>query len=71
MILGNAKRSFHGTYHHFSSKHMPRYLAKFSYRISRRFSPREMFPRLAIVALRTVPMPYRVLKLAENYFGAG
>ena len=25
-------------------------------------------PRLAFVALRTAPMPYRVLKLAENYF---
>ena len=67
-ILGNVKRSFHGTYHHFSSKHLPRYLAEFSYRFSRRFSLREMFPRLAFVALRTATMPYRVLKLAENYF---
>ena len=50
------------------SKHLPRYLAEFSYRFSRRFSLREMFPRLAFVALRTAPMPYRVLKLAENYF---
>ena len=33
----------------------------------RRFSLREMFPRLAYVALRTPPMPNRVLKLAENY----
>ena len=66
-ILGNIKRSFHGTYHHLSSKHLPRYLAEFSYRFSRRFSLREMFPRLAFVALRTPPMPYRVLKLSENY----
>ena len=58
----------HGTYHHLSSKHPPRYLVEFSYRFSRRFSLREMFPRLAFVALRTAPMPYRVLKLAENYF---
>ena len=43
-ILGNVKRSFHGTYHHFSSKHLPRYLAEFSYRFSRRFSLPEMFP---------------------------
>ena len=35
---------------------------------SRRFSLQEMFPRLAFVAPRTAPMPYRVLKLAENYF---
>ena len=66
-ILGNIKRSLHGTYHHLSSKHLPRYLAEFSYRFNRRFSLREMFPRLAFVALRTAPMSYRVLKLAENY----
>ena len=66
-ILGNIKRSLHGTYHHLSSKHLPRYLAEFSYRFNRRFSLSEMFPRLAFVALRTPPMPYRVLKLAENY----
>ena len=66
-ILGNIKRSLHGTYHHLSSKHLPRYLAEFSYRFNRRFSLRQMFPRLAFVALRTAPMPYRVLKLAENY----
>ena len=66
-ILGNIKRSLHGTYHHLSFKHLPRYLAEFSYRFNRRFSLSEMFPRLAFVALRTPPMPYRVLKLAENY----
>ena len=27
-----------------------------------------MFLRLAFVALRTAPVPYRVLNLAENYF---
>ena len=67
-VLGNVKRSLHGTYHQLSSQHLPRYLAEFSYRFSRRFSLREMFPRLAVVALRTAPLPYRVLKLAENYF---
>ena len=40
-ILGNIKRSLHGTYHHLSSKHLPRYLAEFSYRFNRRFSLRE------------------------------
>ena len=35
-ILGNIKRSLHGTYHHLSSKHLPRYLAEFSYRFIRR-----------------------------------
>lgn len=52
----------------FCASHLPRYLAEFSYRFNRRFSLCEMFPRLAFVALRTAPMPYRVLKLAENYF---
>ena len=66
-ILGNIKRSLHGTCHHLSSTHLPRYLAEFSYRFNRRFSLCELFPRLAFVALRTPPMPYRVLKLAENY----
>ena len=66
-IPGNVKRSFHGTCHHFSARRLPRYLAEFSYRFSRRFSLTEMFPRLAFVALRTAPMPYRVLKLAENH----
>ncbi len=66
-LLGNLKRSMHGSYHHVSSKHLPQYLAEFSYRFNRRFSLPEMFPRLAYVALRTPPMPNRVLKLAENY----
>ena len=35
------------------------------------FSLREMFPRLADVALRTTPMPNRVPKLAENYAQSG
>ena len=67
-ILGNIKRSLHGSYHRVSSKHLPRYLAEFSYRFNRRFSLREMFPRLVHVALRTPPVPNRVLKLAENYW---
>ena len=66
-ILGNIKRSLHGSYHHVSTNNLPRYLAEFSYRFNRRFSLREMLPRLAYVALRTPPMPNRVLKLAENY----
>ena len=66
-ILGNIKRSLHGTYHHVSSKHLPRYLGEFSYRFNRRFSLRELFLRFVHVALRTPPMPNRVLELAENY----
>ena len=66
--LGNVKRSFHGTYHT-SAPSICRATWPSSPTASRRrFSLRELFPRLAFVALRTVPMPYRVLKLAENYF---
>jgi len=66
-LLGNIKRSIHGTYHAVSPKHLPRYLAEFSYRFNRRFKLAEMLPRLAYIALRTPPMPYRLLKVAEPY----
>jgi ribosomal protein L37AE/L43A len=64
-ILGNLKNALQGTYHAFSLKHGARYLAEFEYRFNRRFSLPDMIPRLAFVALRTPPMPYRLLKLAE------
>ena len=54
-----------GTYRQFALKHGPRYLAEFQYRFNRRFNLSEMLARLAYVSLRTVPMPYRLLKLAE------
>ncbi len=66
-MLGNLKRSIHGTYHSVSAKHLPRYLAEFSYRFNRRFDLAAMIPRLAYVALRTPPMPYQLLKLAEPH----
>ncbi|MDJ0864052.1 MAG: IS1595 family transposase [Gammaproteobacteria bacterium] len=66
-LLGNVKRSIHGTYHAISPKHLPRYLAEFSYRFNRRFKLVEMLPRLAYIALRTPPMPYRLLTMAEVY----
>ncbi len=65
-ILGNLKNSLHGTYHALSLKHAPRYLAEFEYRFNRRFDLPAMIPRLAYVALRTPPMPYRLLILAED-----
>ena len=49
-ILRNIKGSLHASYHSVSSKYLPRYLAEFCYRFNRRFSLREMFPRLAYVA---------------------
>lgn len=65
-VLGNVKCALVGTYRAISAKHVPRYLSSFAYRFNRRFSLPDMFARLAYVALRTQPMPYRLLKLAES-----
>ena len=46
-------------------KHVPRYLAEFEYRFNRRYDLAAMMPRLTWAAVRTPPMPYRLLKLAE------
>jgi hypothetical protein len=45
---------------------VPRYLAEFEYRFNRRYDLGEMIPRLAFVAIRSLPMPYRLLKLADS-----
>ncbi|MEE9423868.1 MAG: IS1595 family transposase, partial [Methylococcales bacterium] len=37
------------------------------YRHNRRFQLEDMIPRFAYVAVRTTPMPDRLLKLAEAY----
>jgi len=66
-MIGNVKRSINGTYHAISAKHLPRYLAEFCYRFNRRFQLENMLPRFAYVAVRTPPMPARMLKLAEAY----
>ncbi len=54
-----------GTYRAILSKHVPRYLAEFEYRFNRPYDLPAMMPRLGYVAVRTPPMPCRLLKLAE------
>lgn len=66
-VLGNIKTAFRGTFHAVSKKHTPRYLAEFEYRFNRRMDLPSMIERLAYVSLRTPPMPYRLLKMAEVY----
>jgi len=66
-ILGNIKAATVGTYRAVRAKHMPRYLAEFEYRFNRRYRLETMIDRLAYVSLRTAPMPYRLLKLADVY----
>jgi hypothetical protein len=64
-MIGNVKNSIHGSYHAVNERHLPRYLAEFCYRFNRRFKLEDMIPRLGYVAVRTPPMPNRLLKLAE------
>src|SRR5260221_429695 len=65
--LGNIKSAITGPYRAIRDKHAPRYLAEFEYRFNRRYDLAAMMPRLGYVAVRTPPMPYRLLKLAEDH----
>ena len=67
-LLSNVKNALSGTYHAVNSKHVPRYLAEFQYRFNRRFDLAAMVPRLLFAAVRTPPMPMRLLKLAEAHW---
>ncbi|MCP4283674.1 MAG: IS1595 family transposase [Gammaproteobacteria bacterium] len=66
-VLGNVKSAITSAYHGVSKKHVPRYLAEFEYRFNRRYDLPAMIDRLAFVAVRTPPMPYRLLTMAESY----
>jgi transposase-like protein len=63
-MLGNIKNAITGTLHAVSPRHVPRYLAAYEYRFNRRFNLPAMIERLAYVALRTPPMPQRLLTMA-------
>ena len=62
-ILGNVKSALRGTCHAIRPKCAQRYLSEFECRFNRRFDLPDIIPRLACVALRTPPMPERLLKL--------
>jgi hypothetical protein len=64
--LGNFKSALTGTFHNVSFAHAPRSLAEFDYRYNRRYDLPAMLPRLGWAAVRTQPMPYRLLKLTED-----
>ena len=66
-VLANIKNAITATFRSTSRKHAPRRLAEFEYRFNRRYDLPAMIPRLAWAALRTPPMPYHLLKLAEDY----
>ena len=62
-VLGNLKSALRSTYHSIKPKYAQRYLSEFQYRFNRRFQLKDFIPRLAYVALRTPPMPERLLKI--------
>ena len=63
-LLGNVKRVIDGTYHACAPPYAGRYLAEFAYRFNRLYQLADLVPRLAYVAVRTPPLPYRLLTLA-------
>jgi len=64
-LTGHVKNAITGTCHALNGKHLPRYLAEFCYRFNRRFQQENMLPQFCYAAVRTPPMPTRLLKLAE------
>jgi len=66
-VLGNIKSSIAATFRSGTMKHAARRLAEFEYRFNRRYDLPAMIPRLGWVAVRAAPMPYRLLKLAEDH----
>ncbi len=66
-MIGNVKRSIHGTYHSVSPKHLPRYLAEFSFRFNNRFQMASMIDVFIKQAIKTNPLPHHKLKLAEEW----
>ena len=62
-VLGNLKSALRSTYHSLKPKYAQRYLAEFQYRFNRRYNLRDLIPRLIYVALRTPPMPEKLLNI--------
>lgn len=62
--LGNLKSTLRSSYHALSPKYAQRYLAEFQYRYNRRFDLSLFIPRFMFEALRTPPMPERLLRIA-------
>lgn len=64
-MLGNVKNSLRDSDLQPSGEHLPRYLGEFCYRFNRPFDLAAMLPRLGWAAVRTPPIPHRLLVLAE------
>lgn len=66
-VLGNVKNALTGTYHAIRKNHASRYLAEFEYRFNRRYDLATMIDRLLFIAVKTPPMPAKLLKIADDY----
>ncbi len=66
-VLGNIKNSLHGSCHTLGKRHIPRHLAEYCFRFNNRFDLSGMLTKLGAAAAITPPMPYRLLKLAEDH----
>ena len=62
-VLGNVKTAIVGTLKSVAGRYVFRYLAEFQYRFNRRFKLPELLNRLASVATRAAPRPYKTLKI--------
>ncbi|RLV57663.1 IS1595 family transposase [Parashewanella curva] len=63
-MLGNVKNAITSSYHSVDKKYLPRYLAEFCYRFNRRFKLEDLLPRFIYIAVRTPPLPKKLLKVA-------
>jgi transposase-like protein len=61
ITLSNLKRFLLGTHHKPQPKHMPRYVAEFTYRLNRRWQEGSLFHRLARARLSTTTITYKDL----------
>ena len=62
-VLGNLKSALRSSYHAVRPKYAQRYLSEFQYRFNRRFDLGAMIERLGCAAVRTPPLPERLLKI--------
>jgi hypothetical protein len=64
-MIGKVNNAMHGTYHAIRAKHLPRYLAEFPYRFNHRYHLPNLIPTFLSMAVRTPPMPQRLLTMVE------
>ena len=64
-VIGNVKNGLHGTCHAISSRHLLLYLVEYCDRCNHRVRLNKMVDQLLQAALRTQPIPQRLLKQAE------